>query len=106
LLGQDELRPLRLQLELLKPERILHEQGIHSTVVVFGSARISDAETAAARRDTLERQTRAAASPMPQAGERELAQARSPGGTSAPLRAGATLCASLISARFQQQNAP
>lgn len=33
LLGQDELRPLRLQLELLKPERILHEQGIRSTVV-------------------------------------------------------------------------
>ena len=27
----DELRPLRLQLELLKPERILHEQGIRST---------------------------------------------------------------------------
>ena len=62
LLGQEELRPLRLQLELLKPERILHEQGIHSTVVVFGSARVSDAETAAARRDTLERQTRAAPS--------------------------------------------
>ena len=31
LLGQDELRPLRLQLELLKPERILREQGINST---------------------------------------------------------------------------
>ena len=56
LLGQDELRPLRLQLELLKPERILHEQGIRSTVVVFGSARVSDAETAEARLGVLERQ--------------------------------------------------
>ena len=37
LLNQDDLRPLRLQLELLKPERSLREQGVHSTVVVFGS---------------------------------------------------------------------
>ena len=58
LLRHEELRPLRLQLELLKPERILHEQGIHSTVVVFGSARISDATTAAARLDALEQQAR------------------------------------------------
>jgi len=49
LLGQDDLRPLRLQLELLKPERILREQGVHSTVVVFGSARVSDATTAHAQ---------------------------------------------------------
>lgn len=28
LLGVDDLRPLRLQLELLKPERILREQGV------------------------------------------------------------------------------
>ena len=55
LLGQEELRPLRLQLELLKPERILHEKGIRSTVVVFGSARVSDAETAEARLGALER---------------------------------------------------
>ena len=58
LLGQEELRPLRLQLELLKPDRILHEQGIRSTVVVFGSARVSDAETAEARLGALERQAR------------------------------------------------
>ena len=33
LLAEDDLRPLRLQLERLKPER---ERGIHSTVAVFG----------------------------------------------------------------------
>ncbi len=36
---RDELRPVRLQLELLKPELALQEEGIESTIVVFGSAR-------------------------------------------------------------------
>ena len=45
---RDELRPVRLQLELLKPELILQEKEIESTVVVFGSARIPDPETAPA----------------------------------------------------------
>lgn len=39
-LQRDELRPLRLGLELLKPELIQEEQGIRSTIVVFGSARL------------------------------------------------------------------
>ncbi len=39
-LNSDDLRPVRLQLELLKPEHDLREQGIISTVVVFGSARV------------------------------------------------------------------
>ena len=43
---RDELRPVRLQLELLKPELILQEQHIESTVVIYGSARITDPETA------------------------------------------------------------
>ena len=46
---RDELRPVRLQLELLKPELILQEQHIESTVVVYGSARITDPETAETR---------------------------------------------------------
>ena len=101
LLGQEELRPLRLQLELLKPERILHEQGIHSTVVVFGSARVSDAETAAARLDALERQTRTAPSNTKLAQEivrarRRVDQARH--------YEQARRFAQLISERFQQQN--
>jgi uncharacterized protein (TIGR00730 family) len=41
-LTRDELRPVRLQLELLKPEMALAERGIVSTVVMFGSARIPD----------------------------------------------------------------
>jgi uncharacterized protein (TIGR00730 family) len=43
---KDELRPVRLQLELLKPELILREQHIESTVVIYGSARIKDPDTA------------------------------------------------------------
>ena len=46
---RDELRPVRLQLELLKPELAFQEAGIESTIVVFGSSRIPDAETAAAQ---------------------------------------------------------
>ena len=41
-LTSDELRPVRLQLELQKPEMTLAEYGVKSTVVVFGSARIWD----------------------------------------------------------------
>ncbi|MHA7969548.1 LOG family protein [Rhizobium sp. CAU 1783] len=37
---REELRPVRLQLELLKTEMILAERGIKSTVVMFGGARI------------------------------------------------------------------
>ena len=44
---RDELRPVRMQLELLKPELILKEQGIVSTIVIFGSARIASREAAA-----------------------------------------------------------
>ena len=37
---RDELRPVRLQLELLKPELELDARGITSTVVLFGGARV------------------------------------------------------------------
>ena len=37
---REELRPVRMQLELLKPEMIQNEQDIRSTIVIFGSARI------------------------------------------------------------------
>lgn len=46
---RDELRPVRMQLELLKPELIQREQGIESTIVIFGSARILPADVAQAR---------------------------------------------------------
>ena len=37
---REELRPVRMQLELLKPEMVQQEHGIQSTIVIFGSARI------------------------------------------------------------------
>jgi hypothetical protein len=37
---REELRPVRMQLELLKPEMVLGEEGIAATVVIFGSARL------------------------------------------------------------------
>jgi uncharacterized protein (TIGR00730 family) len=50
-LVRPELRPVRMQLELLKPELIQQELDIQSTVVIFGSARISDRESAQASLD-------------------------------------------------------
>jgi uncharacterized protein (TIGR00730 family) len=43
---RDELRPVRLQLELLKPELAQVDLGIKSTVVIFGSARINGGDEA------------------------------------------------------------
>lgn len=51
---RDELRPVRLQLELLKPELIQQEHGIESTVVIFGGTRIPDAETAVSEVQRME----------------------------------------------------
>ncbi len=39
---RDEVRPVRLQLELLKTELTLSDYGINHTVVVFGSSRIHE----------------------------------------------------------------
>lgn len=53
-LTSEELRPIRLQLELLKPELMLTEAGICSTVVLFGGARIPEpgGEAWAAKNET------------------------------------------------------
>ncbi|MBI4386871.1 MAG: TIGR00730 family Rossman fold protein [Elusimicrobia bacterium] len=48
-LRREELRPVRLQLELQKPEMVLEEHNIRSTIVVFGSARITPPEAAQER---------------------------------------------------------
>lgn len=42
-LTRDELRPMRLQLELMKPQIVMDERGVQSTIVIFGSARIREA---------------------------------------------------------------
>ncbi|MBZ4689786.1 MAG: hypothetical protein JG765_1037 [Cereibacter sp.] len=41
-LMRDDLRPVRLQLELMKPQIVMDERGIASTIVLFGGARIPD----------------------------------------------------------------
>ena len=43
---REDLRPLRLELELLKPEMLLEERGIKSTTVVFGGTQVISREQA------------------------------------------------------------
>ncbi len=45
---REDMRPIRMQLELLKPELVQNELGIKATIVMFGSARIPSDETARA----------------------------------------------------------
>ena len=42
LLNSDEMRGVRMLLEISKPEKILEEQNILSTIIVFGGASLSD----------------------------------------------------------------
>lgn len=58
LLASQDLRPVRLQLELLKPELALRHHGVHATVVVFGSSRIPSPEAAQAHLASIEEQLR------------------------------------------------
>ncbi len=48
-LKQDALRPVRLQLELLKPELVLAEHGVRSTIVAFGGTQIVEQQAAQER---------------------------------------------------------
>ena len=61
LLADADSRPIRLQLELLKPERYLRRHKIQSTVVVFGSARVPTPQQAQAALAAV--QTRAYSNP-------------------------------------------
>lgn len=70
----DDLRPVRLQLEMLKPEHYLRQHHVQSTVVVFGSARLLPPLEARARLQALE--ARAGALPSAPGLAAELAQAR------------------------------
>ncbi|SHI86149.1 TIGR00730 family Rossman fold protein [Wenxinia saemankumensis] len=55
-LTREDLRPVRLQLELLKPELAMDAAGVTSTIVLFGGARIPEPSKAAgARTETLGR---------------------------------------------------
>lgn len=61
LLEREEMRGVRMMLELQKPELALHEEKIDSTVIVFGGTQII--EPAAAKRRLAEAQRAAAAKP-------------------------------------------
>ena len=55
-LSREELRAVRLQLEWFKPELIQHDEGIRSTIVVFGSARLMESSQAQERVAHAERE--------------------------------------------------
>jgi uncharacterized protein (TIGR00730 family) len=57
-LNHDDLRPVRLQLELLKPENLLRLHNIQTTIVVFGSARTLPPDVAQRHLDSLEAKRR------------------------------------------------
>ncbi len=59
-LQRQELRPVRMQLELLKPEMVLTEAKIDSTIVVFGGTNVVEASEAKRRLKQARQQLRAA----------------------------------------------
>ncbi len=73
-LQREELRSIRIGLELLKPELIQREQGIRSTIVVFGSARLL--EEAAAKQALHMAEKEAARSPSDRTGQDKVAIAQ------------------------------
>ncbi len=72
-LTKEELRPVRLQLELLKPEMLQKEHGIDGTVVVFGGSRIPEPKEAA--EDLARSEQAAAADPSNPVLQRQVAVA-------------------------------
>ncbi len=72
-LASRELRPVRMQLELLKPELAFGEQGVRSTIVVFGGTRVVEPAEA---QEKLERaQARLAETPDDPRRKRTVARA-------------------------------
>ncbi len=73
-LQRDELRPIRIGLELLKPELIQKEENIQSTIVVFGSARLQ--EPTVARQALKKAEEEAAQAPNDPGCQRNVAIAK------------------------------
>lgn len=73
-LARPDLRAVRLQLEYFKPELMLAEAGVRSTIVVFGSTRIP--EPAAARRRLAEADAALARAPDDPEADRRARVAR------------------------------
>ena len=66
-LSRDSLRPVRMQLELLKPEMALLEQNVRSTIVVFGGTQVIE-------RAPAEERLQAAQTALSQAPENPILQ--------------------------------
>lgn len=73
-LQREELRSVRIGLELLKPELIQREHGVRSTIVVFGSSRLQ--EPAAAQTALLLAEQEFAGSPRSAESQRKASIAR------------------------------
>ena len=73
-LQRDELRPIRIGLELLKPELIQKEERIESTIVVFGSARLH--EPVVATKALRQAEEKAALAPADQTLQQPVAVAK------------------------------
>jgi len=73
-LQREELRSVRIGLELLKPEMLQREQGVRSTIVVFGSSRLT--EPAAAETTLRLAEKEAARSPHNPEAQRMVAVAQ------------------------------
>ena len=71
---RDESRPIRLQLELMKPELILQEQGVDATIVMFGGSRIPDHDLAG--KNLEEAEMAAKREPLNSAAEKRVAIAK------------------------------
>lgn len=100
LLADADSRPIRLQLELLKPERYLRRNKIQSTVVVFGSARVPSPQQAQATLAAL--QARACSHPDDDSLSAAMARARQQVRQSNYYEV-ARRFAEIISLRFQEE---
>lgn len=100
LLADADSRPIRLQLELLKPERYLRRHKIQSTVVVFGSARVPTPQQAQAALAAL--QARACSNPDDDSLSAAMARARQQVRQSHYYEV-ARRFAEIISLRFQEE---
>ncbi|MDZ7768132.1 MAG: hypothetical protein U5K38_03135 [Woeseiaceae bacterium] len=99
-LAKDDLRPLRLQLELLKPEWYLRQAKVRSTVVVFGSARLLPVDEA--ERQLAELIASSGEYPSDAEQQRALAEARKRV-QYAPFYEEARKFAAMVSARFPEK---
>lgn len=100
LLADADSRPIRLQLELLKPERYLRRHKIQSTVVVFGSARVTSPQQAQVT--LAEVQARASSNPNDDRLPAAMTQARQQVRQSAYYEV-ARHFSEIISLRFQEE---